>query len=138
MHYMLKYALAWICRNMQKKICRNMQKICKYMHLPHEFTSIAYICQNMQKICKICKHEIYMHNMHSPLCWWRFFANTVTENLKVAERQSSGAGTVTDQLRFNCHWLHILSLAAHPFINHIACYIIKMLMVMIIYSISWI
>ena len=46
-----------------------MQKICKYMHLPHEFTSIAYICQNMQKICKICKHEIYMHNMHSPLCW---------------------------------------------------------------------
>ena len=46
-----------------------MQKICKYMHLPHEFTSIAYICKNMQKICKICKHEIYMHNMHSPLCW---------------------------------------------------------------------
>ena len=46
-----------------------MQKICKYMHLPREFTSIAYICQNMQKICKICKHEIYMHNMHSPLCW---------------------------------------------------------------------
>ena len=26
-------------------------KICKYMHLPHEFTLIAYICQNMQKIC---------------------------------------------------------------------------------------
>ena len=46
----------------------NMQKICKYMHLPHASTSIAYICQNMQKICKICKHEIYMHNMHSPLC----------------------------------------------------------------------
>ena len=45
-----------------------MQKISKYMHLPHKPTSIAYICQNMQKICKICKHEIYMNNMHSPLC----------------------------------------------------------------------
>ena len=47
-----------------------MHKICKYMHLPHEFTSIAYICQNMQKICKICKQEIYMHNMHDYVVYY--------------------------------------------------------------------
>ena len=54
-----------------------MQKICKYMHLPHELTSIAYTCKNMQKyaiICKICKHEIYMQKMQLPICWWRFAA----------------------------------------------------------------
>ena len=64
-----------------------MQKICKCMHLPHEFTSIAYICQNMQKICKICKHEIYMHNMHSPLCWWQSQA----QKAKVGDRSRSQA-----------------------------------------------
>ena len=65
------YAKICIGMNMQKyakKKCRNMQKICKYMHLPYEFISIAYICQNMQKICKIFKHEIYMHNTHLPFC----------------------------------------------------------------------
>ena len=43
-----------------------MQNICKYMHLTHEFISIAYTCKICKKICiymQKCKHEIYMHNM---------------------------------------------------------------------------
>ena len=32
--------------------CTNMQKICKYMHLPHEFTSMAYMQKNMHKYAK--------------------------------------------------------------------------------------
>ena len=31
-------------------ICKKNANICKYMHLPHEFTSITYICKNMIKI----------------------------------------------------------------------------------------
>ena len=66
MHYMPKISI-----NMHKYAKKNVQickKIWKYMHLPNEFTPIAYICTYMKKkctfICKICKHEIYMHNMH--------------------------------------------------------------------------
>ena len=33
--------------------------------------SYAFICKKYANICKICRHEIYMQNTHSPLCWWR-------------------------------------------------------------------
>ena len=33
----------------EKKLHKNAKKKCKYMHLPHKFTSIAYICKNMQQ-----------------------------------------------------------------------------------------
>ena len=30
--------------------------------------SYAFICTKYANICKICKHDIYMQNMHSSLC----------------------------------------------------------------------
>ena len=50
-----------------------MQKYAKICSDPISISpmhSYAFICTKYAYICKICKHEIYMQNMHSPLCWW--------------------------------------------------------------------
>ena len=50
---------------------KNMQKYAKIcsdcIHIS-SMQSYAFICKKYAHICKICKHEIYMQNMHSPLC----------------------------------------------------------------------
>ena len=56
-----------------------MQKICKKMQIyaniyicpisSPQLHRYAKICKKYACICKISKHEIYMHNMHLPLCW---------------------------------------------------------------------
>ena len=62
---MHKHEYAEICKKKYAKICKKYANICICpMSLPH-LHIYAKICK---KICKICKHEIYMHNMPSPLC----------------------------------------------------------------------
>ena len=56
---MHKYA-----QNMQIK----KQKICSDPISISPMHSYAFVCTKYANICKICKHEIYVQNMHSPLC----------------------------------------------------------------------
>ena len=43
-------------------------KICSDPISVYSMHSHAFIFTKYGNICKICKHEIYMQNMHSPLC----------------------------------------------------------------------
>ena len=56
---------------MQKKYAKNMQILVDDTNIcicPISFPQWHRYAKKIARICKICKHEIYMHNMHLPLC----------------------------------------------------------------------
>jgi hypothetical protein len=95
-----------ICRICQKicSICQTICPICSLEQIHYLMWPIRKICKIICTIRTICNHDFNMSNMHSPLCWCRFWT-TDHGDCHVCEESLEEAAVLTCKRRVTSLYL---------------------------------